>query len=109
MRVYLSGPITGTQGSRERFGRAERMFAERGIAVVNPERTLACMPEGLVHGDYMHVALAMLDICDVVYMMRGWRRSKGCKMEIKRAEKLKKVIFFEGGENEEEIKEVAGN
>ena len=45
-------------------------------------------------------AIAMLDMCDTIFMMAGWQQSKGCNMEIAHAMEHGITITFEGGKNE---------
>lgn len=85
MRVYISGPITGReQDAALRFEQAERAIHKRyRCETINPERIgrYAAMCAGLSQEDYMHLALAEMEICDAVYFMEGWQRSAGCKTE----------------------------
>lgn len=78
--VYLSGPITGTDDYMERFARAEERLTKRGYAVINPARVCAQLPE-LEHDQYMQVCVPMIEVADVIYMLKHWEESKGAKME----------------------------
>lgn len=97
MRIYISGPITGTKDYKERFARAEKALTEIGYVVINPARVNAQLPEGTTHEEYMRTSLLMLDMCDAVFMLDGWQDSKGCNIEFKYACEKKHAIFFEGG------------
>ena len=35
-RIYISGPITGTDDFYERFMKAEEMLSSEGLSIVNP-------------------------------------------------------------------------
>ena len=45
MKIYLSGPITGTKDYMKRFAEAEQRLTERGHSVINPARVCACLPK----------------------------------------------------------------
>lgn len=81
MRVYISGPITGTDDYMVRFAQAEKELTEQGYSVVNPANVNAQMPADMEYEDYMKMALAMLDLCDAIYMLSGWEKSCGANRE----------------------------
>lgn len=81
MKIYISGPITGIENFREKFEAAENLLIEQGIDVVNPVKVDTILPESLTYEDHMKVDLALLDICDGIYMMNGWEKSLGANRE----------------------------
>lgn len=101
MKVYISGPITGTDDYMERFARAERFLHAAGYNdVINPVKVIAQLPEGITHEECMKVSVAMLDMCEAVFMLEGWRESKGCGIEFEYACEHGITIAFEGGKHE---------
>lgn len=48
MRIYISGPITGTTDYKERFAVAEEKLKANGYEVVNPAKLAAALPESLI-------------------------------------------------------------
>jgi hypothetical protein len=117
MRIYISGPVTGTEDYMARFQAAEHKLEEKGYTVINPAKVNAELPDTLAHNEYMVVSLAMMELCDAVYMMDGWQESKGCSIEFEHAFNNGLAIVFEYG-NEEilnpyreyaEVKEVTVN
>ena len=80
-RVYISGAITGTTDYMERFAMAELKLLGLGYEVVNPSTILSHIPTTSTHDEYMHISYALMDICDTICMMDGWRESKGAKLE----------------------------
>ena len=70
-------------------------FSQNGAAddVVNPVNFNV---EGLTWEDYIKVDLAMLEICDAIYMLKDWVDSKGAKIEFDHADALGKTILYEG-------------
>lgn len=97
MRIYISGPITGTEDYMERFAAAEDALTEEGHIVVNPARVNAELPVETTHKDYMKTSIAMLDTCKAIFMLKGWQESKGCSQEFEYAYEHGITIVFEGG------------
>lgn len=93
MRIYISGPITGTEGYRERFEAAEKMINAAGYVAINPEKVNRQLPV-VEHKDYMLTSIAMLQMCDAVLMLPGWKESRGCVMEFEYAYEHSIHIFF---------------
>lgn len=81
MRVYISGKITGTSDYIDRFEDIERQLYEEGHEVVNPARENAHLPKGTPWETYMAESLKMLCECDAIYLMDGWRESRGAVLE----------------------------
>lgn len=89
MRIYISGPITGTTDYMERFADAERRLWDDGWDdITNPAAKNARFPEGTSWETYMGESLKMLCACDAIYMMRGWRGSRGARLELMVATEL---------------------
>lgn len=105
MKIYISGPITGTTDYMERFARMQEALEGMGHTVINPAKVNAELPEGTTHEQYMTMCRPMIDMCEVVLMMEGWQQSKGCRMEFDYATKKRITITFEGtgGKDEEKI------
>ena len=95
-RIYISGPITGTKDYLERFGKAGLKLIEQGYKVINPACIAAVMPY-LTYEEYMRLDLFLLDMCDAVYMLKGWQESKGANREYGYALAKDKIIIFEKG------------
>lgn len=85
MIVYISGPMTGyVDFNRPAFFAAEEHLARQGWVVVNPARADL---EGIedvsdwTHAQYLKRDLKMLLDCDAIYLLPGWRYSKGANIE----------------------------
>lgn len=108
MKVYISGPITGTTDYMERFAQMERRLTRSGYTVVNPAKVNANLPADTTHAEYMEMSFTMLDMCDAILMMNGWQQSRGAGMEFDRAVRNRMTIAFEGGrecQNENQSKQ----
>ena len=91
--IYIAGPMTGLPDlNRKAFHAAERRLRTRYI-VLSPAH-IGMFPEGS-WSDYMREALKLLIMSGVVYMLRGWRRSKGAVIEHNLAVALGMKIFYE--------------
>ena len=78
--VYISGPITGVENYLFNFNKAEEYLKGLGYNVINPAKFNSILPE-LDYEQYMKVDFALLDLCDSIYMLDGWRDSKGANRE----------------------------
>lgn len=96
MKIYISGPITGTEDYMERFQTAEEKLAAEGHMVYNPAAINDMMPEGTTYEEYMRVSFCLLDMAEAIYMMDGWEKSKGAMREMHYACAKEKSVFFEG-------------
>ena len=95
IRIYISGAITGTDNYIERFARAERKLIEQSYEAVNPAQMLSLLPISTTHKEYMVVSYALMDICDAIYLMNGWKNSKGATMEYDYALEKGLTILYE--------------
>lgn len=95
MKIYISGAITGTNDYIERFARAEKELTENGYSVINPAKVNAQLPEDTTYEEYMKMSILMLDMCDSVYMLKGWEKSCGANREYGYAMAKEKTIFIE--------------
>lgn len=67
MRVYISGGITGVEGYKENFAKAEKQLKEDGHEVINPTAFDDILPR-LTYEQYMKLDLCLLDMCDAIYL-----------------------------------------
>ena len=89
-KLYLSGAITNNPEYKKQFTRKYRELEEKFI-VLSP----LFINANLEWKEYMHIDLAMIDVCDVVYMMKGWKDSRGAKIEEVYAQFKDKEIIYE--------------
>ena len=80
MRVFISGPITGHLDTYAAvFAAAADTIRKGGHEPVNPATIQ--LDDGASWADYMDVALPMLGTCQGIYLLPGWRDSKGARVE----------------------------
>lgn len=103
-KIYISGPITGTDDYAERFYAVHERLVEAGYRVANPAMVNASLPDDTTHEEYMRMSLTMMSLCDAVYMMKGYEKSEGCAIEFAEAVEKQMTIFFERNEEFGEIK-----
>lgn len=101
MRIYISGPITGEKRYKEIFEKAERELEARGYKVINPAKMDEVMPDDTTWEEYMEVSGALLSFADGIYMLEGWEKSKGARMEYEWAKEQGKNIYQQNRERKE--------
>lgn len=77
MKIYIAGKIAGDKRYRAKFREAAKSLEALGHVVLNP----ATLPDGLDDGDYMQIALAMLNTADVAVFLPDYQESKGAMVE----------------------------
>ena len=92
MKLYLSGAITGTDDYMDRFSMAEKSL-EVEHAIINPAKVNAQLPSDTDYEDYMKMSFCMLDMCDGIYLLKGWEKSCGSNRELGYAMAKGKIIL----------------
>ena len=85
MKIYISGPVTGTEDYQERFSAAEQII---NANAVNPVKETAGIPDGSPWETYMKACMKILADCDAIYMLEGWTGSRGARLEYLVAKEL---------------------
>lgn len=87
--AMLSGAISSDPNYQIKFASCATVLRDLGFAVMNP----AVLPKsGFRHHQYMHVTLAMLDVCEILILLPDWHTSPGAIMEFIRAILKRKII-----------------
>jgi len=94
-RIYVSGPMTGYEAYNfPAFDAKSEELEAEGWDVENPAE------KGEVDGwdwaDYLRYDIRKLMDCDAIYMLKGWRSSRGADLEHAIAKALGFTIFYEG-------------
>lgn len=78
-KVYLSGPMTGLpQLNKPAFDAAAEFLRGEGHVVFNPAEV--SLP-GSSWADYMRVDIIAMLSCEAVYLLPGWEKSRGARLE----------------------------
>jgi len=90
-KIYISGAISNNPDYKKQFTHKYREL-EKDYTVLTPLFVNA----SLSWKEYMKIDIAMLSICDAIYMMKGWEESRGAQIEHFYAEyKGLKIIYEE--------------
>lgn len=92
MHIYISGKVTGNVGYYAQFMEAEQKLIKMGYSPVNPVKNV---PGGQTWEYYLRNDIIKLMCCDSIYMLKGWRSSKGARLERYIARKLGFKIIYE--------------
>ena len=80
--IYISGRITGNKNWEKQFQEAENYLNKLGIyTVVNPLKLEKQLTIKKTYINYMRNDIKHLINCSDIYMLRGWWRSKGARLE----------------------------
>ena len=91
-RIYISGPISGRTREEymRHFSEAEEYLRGEGMEPVNPTRFLLCkwygLLERIVGGETAYRTVLLYDLwqmlrCQGLYMLDGWKMSRGANIE----------------------------
>ena len=97
MRVYISGKITGLDlaEARKQFTEAEGIIRQRlgeEVEVINPMKEVPYV-EGKTWEEYMKDDIKLLMECNMIYMIEGWKTSKGANIEFNLAVSLGYLVL----------------
>jgi hypothetical protein len=103
--IYLSGPISGRDEKEYTlhfYKVADEIFRRiglegLGIDTFNPVPCgKECVGSGAAWHEYMRYSISRLARCDGIALLRGWEASRGARLELDLADKLKiPVVYLE--------------
>lgn len=91
----MSGPISGLplETVYNNFTNAEVQLLEQGYEVVNPLNN--GLPTNATWEEHMRADLKLLLNCDAIYMLEGWEKSRGARIEYALAVDLKMDVQYQ--------------
>lgn len=92
--AYIAGPMTGvSEFNHPAFHAAARDLRIRGYVVLNPAEVYGG-DVGLEREKYIRIALANLMLSDAIFLLPGWKKSAGARLEQSVAWELKLDIIL---------------
>jgi hypothetical protein len=92
-RIYISGPMTGmTDWNYPAFNAKASELRAMGLEVVNPAED---KEPNLEWSDYLRIDIRLLMNCDGIYMLPGWSKSRGARLEHHVARELGFAVIYE--------------
>jgi hypothetical protein len=93
--VYISGPMTGLpEYNYPAFNAAAAALRAAGYAVENPAENPE--PPCKSWQGYMRSAIVQVTRAHALYLLAGWQRSRGARLEVQIALELELTIDFDG-------------
>ena len=94
--IYVSGPVTKNKNAIEQFEDADKFIRKIGHIPLNPIRI---DPPHPLKKDrwlyYMRKSVELLMKSDAIYLLSGWEKSSGAKIEFDLCVKLGIPVYFE--------------
>lgn len=97
--VYISGPMTGLADFNfPAFDAAALALRSQGYTVTNPaelsrEVQRACGDRDPQREDFMRADIRALTRCDAIYLLQGWKKSEGARLEYEVANSIGLKVF----------------
>jgi len=96
-KIYISGPIAGNKNYQKQFKEAEEFLRKKGFRrIINP--AALSQQIGWSWCDYMRRDIKLLMDCNYIFMLDGWGKSEGARLEIKIAKAIDIFIIKRFGD-----------
>ena len=97
MKIYISGAITNNPNYKEDFERAEDYLQREypRADIINPGLVNSFLPKSTTYEEYMRMSFCMLDMCDSIYLLKGFGKSCGANRELDYALAKDMIIMYE--------------
>ena len=98
--IYIAGPMAGKENyNSDAFNEREKILLQQGYKVINPAAIGVAMRlncKDIPTSEFMRMDISYLINCSHIFMMKGWRDSKGASLEHEIARALDMSIIYEG-------------
>ena len=94
MLVYISGKITGNENYKNDFLKAECWLKLHDHKVINVAKIGDALPK-LTYHQFMAIDYKLIELCDAIFMLDGWQKSKGACAELSYAKSLGKKVLYQ--------------
>lgn len=92
-KIYIAGPMTGLpELNFPAFHAAAAALREQGLTVINPAEINPDVGADWI--DCMRADIQQLVTCDGIYLLPGWEKSRGAKLEHHIADALGMDVSF---------------
>ena len=96
MLVYISGRIRGNEHYYEDFKKAELWLKLKDNDVINQAKVIESLPlTKLSENQIMKIDYALIAVCDAIFMLDGWQKSKGACAELSYAKSIGKKVMYQ--------------
>ena len=94
MLVYISGKITGNENYKDDFRKAELWLKLTDDTPINPAKLNEVLPK-ITYSQLMAIDYKLIELCDAIFMLDGWQKSKGACAELSYAKSLGKKVLYQ--------------
>ena len=95
MKIYISGPISSDEWYVRHFEKAESYLKDMGYETVNPVTKVGDDP-GMTYKECIDKDMRLLAECEGIFMLKGWQRSNGARLEHTYAKTTGMWIRYQG-------------
>ncbi len=98
-KIYIAGPYGGNVRANVFIAWcAGRELVKKGFIPIIPHTMYNNMHDILTPDDWYDITIEVLGLCDAIYMLTEWEKSKGARAELRYAQEIMKIpVFYQDG------------